>query len=88
MAIKNIIIKRLNKKLDYKYIELYKIIKKILKNNYELNLLLKVRIYLIFYISLLNNAKNANLVKTGRDDVKINRKDIKTPKTYRNPLTT
>ena len=34
LAIKNIIIKQLNKKLDYKYIGLYKIIKKILKNNY------------------------------------------------------
>ena len=34
LAIKNIITKRLNKKLNYKYIKLYKIIKKILKNNY------------------------------------------------------
>ena len=34
LAIKNIIIKRLNKKLDYKYLRLYKVIKKILKNNY------------------------------------------------------
>ena len=34
LAIKNIIIKRLSKKLNYKYIRLYKVIKKILKNNY------------------------------------------------------
>ena len=34
LAIKNIITKKLNKKLDYKYLKLYKIIKKILKNNY------------------------------------------------------
>ena len=47
LAIKNITIKKLNKKLDYKYIGPYLIIKKISKNNYELNLLLKVKIYLI-----------------------------------------
>ena len=34
LVIKNIIIKRLSKKLNYKYIGLYKIIKQILKNNY------------------------------------------------------
>ena len=34
LVIKNIIIKQLSKKLDYKYIGLYKVIKKILKNNY------------------------------------------------------
>ena len=34
LVIKNIIIKRLSKKLNYKYIGLYKVIKKILKNNY------------------------------------------------------
>ena len=65
LTIKNITIKRLNKKLDYKYIGLYKIIKKILKNNYELNLLLKVKIYLIFYISLFENAADINVIKTG-----------------------
>ena len=63
LAIKNITIKQFNKKLDYKYIGLYKIIKKILKNNYELNLLLKVKIYLIFYISLLKNVININVIK-------------------------
>ena len=34
LVTKNIITKRLNKKLNYKYIGLYKVIKKILKNNY------------------------------------------------------
>ena len=63
LVIKNIIIKQLNKKLNYKYIGPYLIIKKILKNNYELNLLLKVKIYLIFYISLLENAANINVIK-------------------------
>ena len=36
-----------------------------------MDLLLKVRIYLIFHISLLENAKNVNLIKTERDDVKV-----------------
>ena len=34
LVTKNIIIKRPNKKLDYKYLELYKVIKRISKNNY------------------------------------------------------
>ena len=63
LIIKNIIIKRLNKKLDYKYIGPYPVIKKILKNNYKLNLLLKVKSYLIFYISLLENVTNINVIK-------------------------
>ena len=44
LVIKNITIKRFNKKLNYKYIGPYLVIKKILKNNYELDLLLRVRI--------------------------------------------
>jgi hypothetical protein len=56
LAIKNIIIKRPLHKLDYKYIRLYKIKRKISENNYKLDLLPKVRIYLIFYISLLKSA--------------------------------
>ena len=31
---KNIIIKKLNKKLNYKYLRLYKVIKRISENNY------------------------------------------------------
>ena len=34
LVTKNIITKRFNKKLDYKYLRLYKIIKKISENNY------------------------------------------------------
>ena len=71
LVIKNITIKQLNKKLDYKYIGPYKIIKKILENNYKLDLLLKVRIYLIFYISLFKNVININIIKTGRDNIEI-----------------
>ena len=61
LATKNIITKRFSKKLDYKYIEPYKVIKKISKNNYQLDLLLKIKIYLIFYIFLFENAKNVKL---------------------------
>ena len=71
LVIKNIIIKRFNKKLDYKYIELYKIIKKILKNNYKLDLLLKIRIYLIFYIFLLKNVTDINVIKAKQNNVEI-----------------
>ena len=34
LAIKNIIIKKLSKKLDYKYLGPYKVIKRISENNY------------------------------------------------------
>ena len=34
LAAKNIITKKLNKNLDYKYLKPYKMIKKVLKNNY------------------------------------------------------
>ena len=65
LAIKNITTKRLSKKLDYKYIGLYPVIKKILKNNYKLNLLLKIRIYLIFYVFLFKNIIDINVIKIG-----------------------
>ena len=80
LVIKNIIIKRLNKKLNYKYIGPYLVIKKILKNNYELNLLLKIKIYLIFYISLLKNVTNINVIKAGRNNVKIKTNEYKIKK--------
>ena len=64
LATKNIITKRPNKKFNYKYIEPYRVIKKILKNNYQLNLSLKVKIHLIFYIFLLENVKDVNLQDT------------------------
>ena len=75
LVIKNIITKKLNKKLDYKYFGLYKVIKKILKNNYHLDLPPKVRIYLIFYISLLKDAINVKLISTGRNNVKVEKKE-------------
>ena len=80
LAIKNITIKRPSKKLDYKYIGPYLIIKKISKNNYKLNLLLKVKIYLIFYIFLLKDVTNLNAIKIGRNDVEIKTNKYKVKK--------
>ena len=82
LATKNITIKKLNKKLDYKYLKLYKVIKKISKNNYQLDLPLKVRIYPIFYISLLEDAINVKLINTGRNNVKVNEKEYKVEKVF------
>ena len=80
LAIKNIITKELSKKLDYKYLKLYKVINRILKNNYQLDLTLKVRIYLIFYISLLKNAINVKFINTGQNNVKVNKKEYEVEK--------
>ena len=71
LVIKNITIKRFNKKFNYKYIGPYLIIKKILNNNYKLDLLLKVKIYLIFYISLYKIVININVIKIKRNDIEI-----------------
>ena len=80
LAIKNIITKKPNKKLNYKYLKPYKIIKRISKNNYQLDLPPKVRIYLIFYISLFENAINVELINTGRNNVKVYEKEYETEK--------
>ena len=80
LAIKSIITKRLNKKLNHKYLEPYKVTKKISENNYQLDLPPKVRIYLIFYISLLKNAINVKPINTERNNVKVNEKEYKAEK--------
>ena len=80
LAIKNIITKKPSKKLDYKYLELYKVTKRILKNNYQLDLPPKVRIYPIFYISLLKDAINVKPINTEQNNVKINEKKIRNRK--------
>ena len=82
LAIKNIITKRPSKKLDYKYLKLYKITKKISKNNYQLDLPPKVRIHPIFYISLLKDVINVKLISTGRNNVKVNEKKYETKKVF------
>ena len=80
LATKNIITKKPNKKLDYKYLGLYKVIKKILENNHQLDLPFKVRIYLIFYISLFKNVINVKLINIKQNNVKINEKKYETEK--------
>ena len=80
LAIKNIITKKPSKKLDHKYLKLYKVIKKISKNNYQLDLPSKIRIHLIFYISLLEDAINVELINTGRNNVKVKKKNTKQKK--------
>ena len=80
LAIKNIITKRPNKKLDYKYLGPYKVIKRISENNYQLDLPPKVRIHLIFHISLLKNVINVKPINIERNNVKIKKKEYETEK--------
>ena len=80
LTIKNIIIKRFNTKLDYKYLGLYKVIKKFLKNNYQSNLPLKVRIYLIFFIFLLKEVINVKFINIERNNVKVKKKEYEVKK--------
>ena len=82
LATKNIIIKRFSKKLDYKYLGPYKVIKRISKNNYQLDLPSKVRIYLIFYIFLLKDVINVELINTERNNVKVNEKEYEAEKVF------
>lgn len=55
---------KLNNKLNYKFLELFCIIKKVLDINYKLNLLLKIKIYLVFYIILFKLALLSIKLKT------------------------
>ena len=71
LSTKNITTRRQSKKLDYKYIGPYKVVKRISENNYELNLPPKVRLHPIFHISLLEPAKGTIVVKTGQNDVEV-----------------
>jgi hypothetical protein len=48
--------KRLSSKLDFKKLRLYKIVAKKLLVNYKLRLLKGLRLYLVFYVSLLKLA--------------------------------
>ena len=82
LATKNIITKKPNKKLDYKYLKLYKVIKKILKNNYQLDLPPKIQIHSIFYILLLEDAINVNFINTGQNDVKVKKEKYKAEKVF------
>ena len=50
---KNILSRRLSKKLNYIKLGLFKIKKKVIEVNYKLDLLAKIRIYLVQYIAML-----------------------------------
>ena len=50
---KNFKSKQFSKKLNYIKIELFKIINKVIKVLYRLDLLLKIKIYLVYYIAIL-----------------------------------
>ncbi|KAF5011367.1 hypothetical protein FDECE_2512 [Fusarium decemcellulare] len=71
LATKNISTKRPTKKLDYKYIGPYRILRKVSENNYELDLPPKVRLHPIFHISLLESAADTIQVKIGNEPEEI-----------------
>lgn len=71
LSIKNIITKRPNHKLENKFLGPYKITKKILENNYQLDLLPKVKIHPIFHILLLKLVINTIKVHIAADDIKV-----------------
>ena len=52
---KNFKSKWLSKKLNYIKIGLFKIISKVIEVLYRLNLLLKIKIYLVYYIAMLKS---------------------------------
>ena len=53
---KNFKSKQFSKKLDYIKIELFKIINKVTEVTYRLDLLLKIKIHLVYYITILEPA--------------------------------
>ena len=53
LFIKKFKTKRLSKKLNYIKIKLFKIINKVIKISYKLDLLLKIKIYLVYHIAIL-----------------------------------
>jgi hypothetical protein len=57
-------IKRPNDKLDFKKLELYKILKRIEPVNYRLELPIKSKLYPVFYISLLEPVKGTHILDT------------------------
>jgi hypothetical protein len=70
-ATKNVTTKRPSKKLDYKYIGPYKILRKIGKHNYELDFPPKVRLHSIVHVALLESAADTIQVKVGNEPEEI-----------------
>ena len=65
---KNFKSKRLSKKLNYIKMGLFKIINKVIEVIYRLNLLLKIKIYLVYYITMLEPVyKNHKLLVYEQD---------------------
>ena len=77
---KNIITKRLTKKFDAKLFSPFLIKKEISKNNYELELLAKIKLYLVFHISLLKLIADIIKVHTAANDNEVNGKEKYEPK--------
>jgi hypothetical protein len=76
LATKNVNTDRPSKKLDYKFIEPYKAIRKISENNYELNLLSTVKYHPIFHVSLLESAADTIHPKTGNESREITGSEV------------
>ncbi|KAF5239468.1 hypothetical protein FANTH_9943 [Fusarium anthophilum] len=76
LSTKNITTKQPSHKLDFKYIGPYKIVRKISKNNYKLDLPTKVRLHKIFHIALLKSAANTIHVKIGNKPEEIDRPEL------------
>jgi hypothetical protein len=71
LATKNISIKQLTKKLDYKYIRPYKVLQKISENNYKLDLPPKVRLHPIFHVLLLELVADTIQVRISNEPEEI-----------------
>lgn len=78
LSTKNLSTNRPNKKLDFKYIGPYRIIQKISKNNYKLDLPQQIRVHPIFHISFLESAKGTIKVATAPN----NQLEVESPEEY------
>lgn len=68
LSTKNIETKRPSKKLDFKYLGPFKILKKLSDSTYKLDLPPKVKLHPVFNVSLLESAEGTIKVDTGYDD--------------------
>jgi len=66
---KNFKLRRLSKKLDYVKIGLFKIVEKILEVIYRLDLPVKMKIYLVQYITILEPAYRDLVLLVYKEDI-------------------
>jgi len=66
---KNFKLRQLSKKLDYIKIGLFKIVEKISEVIYRLNLLAKIKIYLVQYIAMLEPAHKDLVLLVYKEDI-------------------